>query len=122
VNPSTASLSLRSPLALSLSFSRSQVWRFNLDTPSGSEAFVGNRTTVRVVNQGASNKMNDYKGKTPKKWHPGEREVCTMNTHDLARFNTRLAGFNTRWLQGQDPEEVAPGRARGMHDEHTRPG
>jgi len=53
----------------------SAVWRFNLDTPSGSEDFVGNTTTVRVVNQGASNKMNDPKGKTNKKWHPGEREV-----------------------------------------------
>lgn len=64
----------------------SAVWRFNLDTPSGSEAFVGNTTTVRVVNQGASNKMNDPKGKTNKKWHPGEREVKTAVRLEPCRY------------------------------------
>ena len=47
------------------------IWRFNLDTPSGSEEYVGNKTTVRILNQGSANKADGKKVS----WHPGEREV-----------------------------------------------
>eukprot|EP00241_Pyramimonas_parkeae_P006157 CAMPEP_0114231876 /NCGR_PEP_ID=MMETSP0058-20121206/4296_1 /TAXON_ID=36894 /ORGANISM="Pyramimonas parkeae, CCMP726" /LENGTH=392 /DNA_ID=CAMNT_0001343291 /DNA_START=257 /DNA_END=1435 /DNA_ORIENTATION=+ len=59
------------------------VWRFNLDTPTGSEEYVGNTTTVRVLNQGSANKAD---GK-PSSWHPGEEERWIR---DVKQANERL--------------------------------
>mmetsp|Transcript_32800 Transcript_32800/g.45552 ORF Transcript_32800/g.45552 Transcript_32800/m.45552 type:complete len:412 (-) Transcript_32800:48-1283(-) len=52
------------------------VWRFNMDTPSGAEKWVGNKTQIRILNNGAAHKAMDinFREKRASSWHPGEHQ------------------------------------------------